>query len=108
MLVTFSSDTHANIIMFGDVAQRLLRMMGHSGVVPGAILAADVPAALARLQGALEKEPSGDAGQASTAGAGGGGKETEEVQPVSIVHRALPLIDLLAEAARKQRDVMWK
>ena len=46
MLITFKSDAYADIIMFGDIAERLLKMMGHSGTVPSAILADDVPAAL--------------------------------------------------------------
>jgi len=33
--------------MFGDAAVRLLKLMGHSGTVPGALLAADVQTALA-------------------------------------------------------------
>ena len=49
MLVTFSCPVYADITMFGDVAVRLLKMMGHSGTVPSAIVAADVPAALERL-----------------------------------------------------------
>ena len=56
MLIRFRSDAYADIIMFGDVAQRLLKMMGHSGTVPSAILADDVPAALDRLKRAIEPE----------------------------------------------------
>ena len=36
--------------MHGDAAVALLRAMGHSGTVPGAILAADLPEALASLR----------------------------------------------------------
>ncbi len=53
MLVTFTTKAYADITMFGDVAVSLLKMMGHSGTVPGAILAADVPAALGRLTAAI-------------------------------------------------------
>lgn len=51
MSVTFTTRAYADITMFGDVALTLLKMMGHSGTVPSAILAADVPAALSRLAG---------------------------------------------------------
>ena len=54
MLVTFTTDAYADITMFGDVALALLKMMGHSGTVPSAILAADVPAALSRLTVGIE------------------------------------------------------
>ena len=34
--------------------------------------------------------------------------EDEDVPQVSLSHRALPLIDLLAAAAKEGCDVMWK
>jgi len=54
VLVTFTCKAYADITMFGDVALGMLRMMGHSEMVPGAILAEDVPAALDRLKRAVE------------------------------------------------------
>ena len=57
MLITFSCDAYENIITFGDVAQRLLVMMGLSGKVPTAILADDVAEALRQLEHALKQEP---------------------------------------------------
>ena len=52
MLVTFKTDV-GNITMFEDAALTMIKMMGHSATVPGAILAADVPIALNRLKAAL-------------------------------------------------------
>ena len=46
MLVTFTTNTYPDITMFGDFALTMLKMMGHSATVPGAILAPDVPEAL--------------------------------------------------------------
>ena len=104
MLVAFKSDAHADIIMFGDVAQQLLKMMGHSGTVPSALRAEDVPAALERLKQAIEAHQSGDAPPASGDAAAA---DREGGQPVSLTYRALPLIELLTAAAKKHRDVMW-
>ena len=56
MLVTFTTKAYADITMFGDVALSMLKMMGHSGTVPSAIRAADVPAALSRLKAAIDAE----------------------------------------------------
>ena len=98
MLVTFTTDAYADITMFGDVALALLKMMGHSGTVPSAILAADVPAALSRLTAGIEAAkavPSVD-------------DEDEDEPQVSISNRALPLINLLTAAAQAGSDVMWK
>ena len=98
MLVTFSTNAYADITMFGDVALTMLKMMEHSTTVPGAILAEDVPAALSRLTTAI------DAGKALPPE-----KNDNEDEPVvSIAHRALPLIELLAAAAKANTYVMWK
>ncbi len=98
MLVTFTTKAYADITMFGDVAVALLKMMGHSGTVPSAILAADVPAALSRLKAAI------NAGKAQPAPKSKGADD----ETVSMAHRALPLIELLTAAAKENCDVMWK
>jgi len=105
MLVTFTCKAYADITMFGDVALGMLNMMGHSGTVPGAILAEDVPAALERLKRSI------GTARATPARNGESGKARDddpEEPPVSLAHRALPLIELLAAAARENCDVMWK
>lgn len=53
MLITFSCPAYANITMFGDQAVILLKLMGHSASVPGALLAVDIPASLKRLEEAV-------------------------------------------------------
>ncbi len=103
MLVTFRTNAYANITMFGDVAIRLLKLMGHSGTVPSAILADDVPAALERLKAAIAADK---AAGADTAAAGTQGDDAEE-PPVSLANRALPLIELLEAAVKRKSDVMW-
>lgn len=98
MLVTFTTKAYADITMFGDVGLAMLKMMGHSATVPGAILAADVPVALSRLTSAIDAEktlPPMD------------GKNSDNLV-VSQAHRALPLIDLLAAAVKAESNVMWK
>ena len=98
MLVTFTTDTHADITMFGDVALSMLKMMGHSATVPGAILAADVPAALSKLTAAIDAEKDTVAVE----------DQDEDEPVVSMANRALPVIDLLAAAAKADCNVMWK
>jgi hypothetical protein len=104
MLVTFTTKAYADITMFGDVALGMLKMMGHSESVPGAIPAEDVPAALERLKRAIERAKA--AGVQSPPRPTRSGDSDE--QAVSLAHRALPLIELLAAAARENCDVMWK
>ncbi len=104
MLITFHSQAWSSITMFGDVAIRLLKMAGHSGTVPGALLAADIPSALARLQQALaaagpEEEIKQDVRPAE--------EDADSSPPVGIGLRAYPLIQLLSAAAEQGSDVMW-
>jgi hypothetical protein len=100
MLVTFSCPAYASITMFGDVANRLLKLMGHSGTVPGALLADDVQAALKRLEAAVEANKQSPEPEEPAEG--------EDGEPaVSLTHRALPLIELLKAAAKAKCDVMW-
>jgi len=86
--------------MFGDVAVRLLKLMGHSGTVPGALLAEDVQPALDCLEAAIEADAQLPEPEESV--------EEEDGEPVvSLSHRALPLIELLKAAAKAKYDVMW-
>lgn len=98
MLVTFKTDVHADIIMFGDAALALLKIMGHSGTIPSALDAEDVPAALKRLQAAIEL--GGNAESSNT-------KDNAEPH-ISIAKRALPLIELLTKAAAAKTYVIWE
>jgi len=102
MLVTFSTDV-GDITMFGNDAIAMLKMMGHSATIPGAILAADIPVALQRLKTTIVTEevpaPVEDTDE-----------NTDEDTPIkiSMSRRALPLIELLTTAAKEGCDVMWK
>jgi hypothetical protein len=100
MLVTFSTKAYADITMFGDAALHLLRLMGHSETVPGALLAEDVAPSLLRLESALKLEmQSPEAEQLAV--------DANDENTVSLAHRALPLIDLLKAAAKEECNVMW-
>jgi hypothetical protein len=101
MLVKFDSEA-GSFTMNGDIAVQLLKAMGHSGTVPSAILAKDIPGALARLKSAVDASP-----KAATQAPDTDEKEKKEIQ-VSLRQRAFPLIDLLTRAADKGAEVMWK
>ncbi len=104
MLITFQTRAYANITMFGEVAVALIKLMGHSGSVPGALLAADIPVALERLKTAVGEHASEPLDPAPNHAAPDNG----ESQHVSLAHRALPLIELLTAAARDGENVMWE
>lgn len=98
MLITFRSKASSNITLFGDTALSLLKMMGHSGTIPGSMLSPDIPAALAHLNQALESAPADPHQDADM---------PEDVLPVSLRLRAFPLIQLLTAAAQQDCSVTW-
>lgn len=102
MLVTFKTSAHGNITMFGGVATDLLKMMGQSGNVPGALMAEDVPAALQQLQSELSNKPEEDAPPAPL------DDEDDAPTPVALGVRAKPLIDLFEAAIASNESVMWE
>ncbi|MBN7818396.1 DUF1840 domain-containing protein [Bowmanella yangjiangensis] len=97
MLVTFSCQMYGDVTFFGGAAVSLLKMMGRSGAVPGAISAEDVPEALKQLTDAVKTLPGDD--QAS---------DDQEERPVPLKDRAAPLLELLKAAASANVYVMWE
>jgi len=101
MLVTFSTKSYADITMFGDVAKKLLGMMGHSGTIPSALSADDVPAALEQLRAAIAAAAPDEVPDDDFDG-------DPIDRPVGIAQRAYPLIELLEAAAAGGHRVMWE
>ena len=103
MLVRFKTTAaYPEITMFGEVALKLLEMMGRRGTVPSAIGAEDVPLALQLLRdgiaaadAALEDQPPSD-------------EEEGDERRVSLHNRAVPLIELLEAAQKEGVAVMWE
>ena len=96
--VTFKTKAYANILMFGDMAVKMLEMMDYGTSVPGAIASDDLPEALHNLELALEKlphqiEPVDD--------------EADQVA-VSLHNRAIPLLELLRAAIDDKTFVRWE
>jgi len=96
MPVTFRTPAHGNLIYTDAVARDLLKLMGRTGNVPGAIEAPDVTDALERLRDAL-------AAREADSDEGGGGE-----RPIALATRAHPLIELLERARDEQEYVAWE
>ena len=101
MLIKFQSEV-GTLTMFDDVAVPLLKLMGHSGTVPSAIMPEDIPAAVAKLKVAVAAQP-----DAPGPAAAEHGDQEEGELPVSLKQRAFPLIELLERAAARECEVVW-
>ena len=97
--VTFKTKAYANILMFGDVAMKMLEMMNFGTAVPGAIDSEDLPEALQNLERALGKIPQPIESI----------DDKENDQPAVNVHtRAIPLLELLRSAIDDKTHVRWE
>ncbi|HCG8630535.1 TPA: DUF1840 domain-containing protein [Vibrio parahaemolyticus] len=105
MLITFRCRSYANVTMFGDIALEMIKMMGHSGTVPGSISAQDVPDALSKLNSALSAKNAAEENLPTDVDLD---EEEEQAEPaVSLGRRAFPLIELLKSAIKEECEVMW-
>src|SRR5262245_1797019 len=93
--------------MFGDIGVALLKMAGMTGNVPTAILAADIPAVLRRLEGGLATQAAAaPAPGTSSAASPAADESADSNQAVPLGNRAFPLLSLLRAARAAGADVL--
>jgi hypothetical protein len=112
MLVTFRSTATESITMFHDVAVQLLKLMGATGRVPGALGPDDVAEALQRLESATEQIRAGThitpARPADNEDSKNEDEDEEREPPVDLATRAVPLLSILKRAAAAHAEIMWE
>lgn len=107
MLITFKSKAAGDVIMFGDVARRMMEIMGKEPGDRGIITVEQLPEAIARLRRAMEeeKERSRQIGEEEPQfeKTPEGGKR----EYVSLPRRAAPLVELMEYSLREKQPVVW-
>ncbi|HTJ97176.1 MAG TPA: DUF1840 domain-containing protein [Rhodocyclaceae bacterium] len=103
MIVIFKSKAAGDVIMFGDAAHALMKIMGKSPDAKGIITPEQLPSAIAALKTAIDGDKS------STAKVD---EEIENAKPameksVSLAQRAIPLLELLEWSDKKKVPVTW-
>jgi len=105
MIVTFKSKASGDLIYFKDAALKLLKLMGRDEKVPSALYAEDVAAALQQLQQGLaeiaEQEKAKAQQQEEQA-------SSDSKKYISLNTRAIPLLEMLQKAQKKQCPVSWE
>ncbi|MFN6961254.1 MAG: DUF1840 domain-containing protein [Rhodocyclaceae bacterium] len=108
MIITFKSRASADVIYFGDVARRLIELMGKEPAEQGIVTIEQLPEAIARLKAAIaaDKESHRQLVQVDEPG-----YETPPdggMRPlVSLTQRALPLLMMLEESLAAKEPVVW-
>jgi hypothetical protein len=107
MIIKFTTKS-GQLTMLGESAVALLRLGGHSGTVPGAVLADELPQFMQRLRAGLASrgsEPS--PAPAAEPPRDDKDDEAERPAPVTLQMRAVPVLDMIDTAIAQRSDLMW-
>jgi hypothetical protein len=110
VIVIFQSPASGDVIMFGDVAQRMMKLMGKEVTDKGIVTVEQLPDVIARLKAAIEEDKRQRAGLTDedlprTEPAVGGGANSRPF--VTLTQRAVPLLELLEWSLKKKKPVVW-
>jgi hypothetical protein len=107
MLFTFKSDAAGDVLMFGDVAKKLIAILGKDPAdSKGIITVEQLPGAISRLRAAIDEDKARQVG---------GDDDEDEVvpdktgmgAPVGLAQRAWPLLDMLEASQKEGVPVIW-
>ncbi len=111
MIVTFKSAACADVIYFGDVAKRMLELMGKEAGDKGIVTVEQLPEAIGRLKAAIAEDKARH--KAHILDDGDGEVKTEAAPDgatrpfVSLTQRAVPLLAMLEESLGEKKPVVW-
>lgn len=94
MIYKFKSPATGDVIMLGPQGDHLLRLLGRDPAAKGIIEPADMPAAIAALQAAVEAEENPP-------------EEEGQPRPVALRQRVWPMVEMLRRAAAAGEPVTW-
>jgi hypothetical protein len=104
MLYRFRSSAGADVVMLGDAAEVLLRLLGREPAAQGIFQNADLPALVQRLEQAVTDDDAQFQRAVDAAQAAG---EPRRAAVVSLRQRAWPLRELMLHSQRERADVVW-
>jgi hypothetical protein len=111
VIVTFQSPASGDVIMFGDVAQRMMKLMGKDVTDKGIVTVEQLPDAIARLKAAIEEDKRQRAGvqdeDLPQTEPDRGGHAQSSRPFVTLTQRAVPLLELLEWSLKKKKPVVW-
>jgi hypothetical protein len=103
MLITFKSRATQDLTMMNDLAAVLLGIVGKPLSERGVITAAEMPAAIQKLERAAHEDRSRHEAAPDNAEEADEGQE----EPLHLGQRAYPFLDMLRESSRANTDVLW-
>lgn len=107
MIITFQSAAAGDVIMFGDVALRMMEIMGKDKSNKGIVTIEQIPDAIAKLRAAMAADKDEHARAVNADWPQNELDSRDEKVPVSFTQRAVPLIELLELSLKKNKAVTW-
>ncbi|MDP2794387.1 MAG: DUF1840 domain-containing protein [Sulfurisoma sp.] len=104
-MITFQSDASGDVMMFDEVAHRMMDLMGKEHSRRGVITVEQMPECIARLKAVIAEDRARARAQANPRD-----DETEETgvaARVGLAQRALPLVELLERSLVREKPVLW-
>lgn len=108
MIITFTTKVHPDVVMFGDIATLLLKAMGEPEQPPGILRGENIKAAADKLRSHLQMLPPEVTRPIDESGNKSEEEIKEQLNYVGLRKRALPLLDLMDAAYKKNTDVIWR
>jgi len=105
MLYKFKSKAAGDLIMLEPNGRRVLEIIGKDAGPKGIILAEEMPAAIAALNTAIEREEAEQKAAADEARAKG--QVPPRFDAVSLRQRAVPFLDMLKRCSAAGKEIVW-
>lgn len=110
MLFIFKSDADGDVIMFGDIAKKLVEILGKDPQdAKGIVTVEQLPDAITRLRAAIEEDRARQRGQVED-----DDEDAEQdpdksgmAAPVNLAQRAWPLLSMLERSQKEGVPVVW-
>lgn len=105
-MITFRSDATADIMMFDDVAKRMMAILGKDDTERGIVTVEQLPDAIARLKAAIAEDHvrhAGEQEQPKTEEVPGGGQRAY----VGLAQRIVPLLEMFECSLKAGKPIVW-
>jgi hypothetical protein len=114
MLYRFKSRATGDLIMLEPQGRQILEILGKPLTGPGILQALDLPAAIQKIEEAIQVEEARQKEALQKTPQAQGAQERpedlsveQEQDPVGLRRRAKPFLDMLRRSAAEQHDVVW-
>lgn len=116
MIVIFQSKASGDVIMFGDVAHHMMKLMGKDITAQGIVTVEQLPDAIARLRAAIVQDKEAhqrrvadmaDRQNDASSDIPASSEDSSSNNSISLTQRAIPLLELLERSLRRKTPVVW-